>query len=180
MKNKINLITLIFFTFISFSTFASANFEITPDIDTLVPENTLMYFQISNPEELMTSIDNLLFKTGMNELLGNMSIIDFITLQLESEDYGISIDYFNLNHPVGFAILPPSKKFAEKNDVEYMVFIPINTSMDILKLITTKQGNDNSFYKIYMNYLVYFSSEELEKNFPAKKIVNLSNFDKYS
>ena len=52
MKNKITLITLILFLVISLSTYASASFEITPDIDTLVPEDALMYFHISNPEKL--------------------------------------------------------------------------------------------------------------------------------
>ncbi|MEA1911091.1 MAG: hypothetical protein U9N32_05355, partial [Spirochaetota bacterium] len=80
MKNKIYFTALILILVISFSTFGNANFEITPDIDTLVPENTLLYFEITNPDELMKSMDNFLSKTGINELMGNMALKDLLAI----------------------------------------------------------------------------------------------------
>jgi len=180
MKNKFYLITLFLILVISFSTFGSANFEITPDIDTMIPENVLIYFQISNPEELMLNLDNFLSKTGISELLGNMPLKDLFTMLLESEDTGISLDYFNLSHTIGFAVLPPSGKFSNSDDVEFMAFFPINNTMDVLKLIGNEQEGDKTWYTIFMNYLVYFSSKELKDNFPSNDIINLSNLDKYS
>ena len=180
MKNKIYFITLILIFVISFSAFGSANFEITPDIDTLIPENALIYFQILNPDELMLNLDYFLSKTGINGMLGNMPLKDLLTMLLESEDTGISLDYFNLSHPLGFAVLPPSGKFSNSDDVEFMVFLPINNTMDILKLVSNTPESDNTWYTIFMNYLVYFSSKELKDDFPSNEIIDLSALDKYS
>ncbi len=58
--------------------------------------------------------------------------------------------------------------------------IPINTSMNILDLIQNKQEGKGTRYKFYMNYLVFFSSENLKKNFPPKNSSNLSHLDSYS
>ncbi|MCK5153914.1 MAG: hypothetical protein KAQ93_06100 [Spirochaetales bacterium] len=180
MKNRISLIASLMFLVISFSAHSSANFEITPDIDTMVPENTLMYIQISNPDELMSNLDNFLSKTGINELMGNMMLKDMLAMLLESEDTGISLDYFNLSHPAGFAVLPPSGKFSNSDDIEFMVFIPINNTMNILKLISNRPESDNTWYTVFMNYLVYFSSKELKDDFPSNEIIDLSILDKYS
>lgn len=180
MKNKTCFIIIILLLTISFSAWSSASFEITPDIDTLVPEDALIYFQISNPGNLMDSIDNFLIATGINEFIGNMPLQEFISMLLESEDTELSLEYLNLSKATGFAILPSANKHAEKDDVDFMLFIPINTSMNILDLIQTKPEKDDFWYTIFMNYLVYFSSEDLKKNFPQKNISDLSHLDNYS
>ncbi|MCK5197460.1 MAG: hypothetical protein KAR21_03880, partial [Spirochaetales bacterium] len=180
MKNKIGFIIIILLLTIPFLAWSSASFEITPDIDTLVPEDALVYFQISNPENLMESIDSFLIATGMNESIGNMKLQDFFGMLLMSKNEDLSIEYLKLSNPVGFAILPSTDKHAEKKDIDFMLFLPINTSMNILDLLKNKPEEDDFWYTIFMNYLVYFSSEDLKKNFPSKNISNLSHLDSYS
>lgn len=180
MNNKILSFAFILVTFFSFSSYASAEFEITPDIDTLIPENTLMYFQISNPEEFLISVDKFLSKTGMNEMLGNINLIDFIYMQMETEDSTVFMDYYNLKHPLGFAILPPSNKFSDSEDVEFMIFLPIQSGTDTQDIINNKLKDDELWYTIHMNYLVYFSSKNLKESFPSNNIADLSILDRYS
>ena len=180
MKNKIYSFAFILITIISISSYASASFEITPDIDTLVPDNALIYFQIANPYELTSSADAFLKKTGINEILNNMSLLDFISMNLDSKDSGLSMDYLNLNHPIGVAIFPNSGKFRNSTDVEYIVFIPIKNNLEILEMLANFPKEETIWYKIHMNYLVFFSSKILKDNFPSNKIVNLSTLDKYS
>jgi hypothetical protein len=180
MKIKIGFIVTILLLTTSFSAWSSASFEITPDIDTLVPEETLVYFQISNPEDLMESIDSFLISTGMNEKIGGMPLHDFIDMLLVSEDSDFSLEYLNLSKPVGFAILPPQNQKSGQDDVEFMMFLPINTSINILDLIKNTKEGDDTWYTIFMNYLVYFSSEDLKKNFPPNNISDLSHLEKYS
>lgn len=179
MKNKITLITLILFLVISLSTYASASFEITPDIDTLVPEDALMYFHISNPEKLLESADNFLAATGMNEFTGYMPLQDFIGMLLTSKE-DLSLEYLNLSKPAGFALLPSTSEYAEKDDMDFILFVPINTSMNILDLIRNKPEENDFWYTIFMNYLVYFSSEDLMEDFPSNTICDLSQMDTYS
>ena len=180
MKNKIGFIIIILLLTIPFSAWSSASFEITPDIDTLVPEDALVYFQISNPENFMESIDSFLIVTGMNEMMGGMPLQDFISMLLASEEADFSLEYLDLSNPVGFAILPSNDKHAEKEDLDFILFLPINTNMNILDLIKNKPEEDDFWYTIFMNYLVYFSTEDLKKNFPSNNISNLSHLDSYS
>ena len=180
MKNKIGFIIIVLLLTIPFSAWSSASFEITPDIDTLVPEDALIYFQISNPENLMVSIDSFLIAAGMSEFIGNMKLQDFFGMLLISKNEDLSLEYLKLSNPVGFAILPSTDKQAEKEDLDFMLFLPINTSMNILDLINNKPEEDDFWYTIFMNYLVYFSSEDLKKNFPSNNISNLSHMDTYS
>ena len=180
MKNKIGFIIIILLLTIPFLAWSSASFEITPDIDTLVPEDALVYFQISNPENFMESIDSFLITTGLNEMMGRMPLQDFITILLASEEADFSLEYFDLSKSVGFAILPSTKEYAEKDDVDFMLFLPINTNMNILDLLKNKPEEEDFWYTIFMNYLVYFSSEDLKKNFPSNNISNLSHLDSYS
>ena len=180
MKNKIGFIIIILLLTIPFLAWSSASFEITPDIDTLVPEDALVYFQISNPENLMESIDSFLITTGMSESIGNMKLQDFFGILLMSKNEDLSIEYLKLSNPVGFAILPSTDKHAEKKDVDFMLFLPINTNMNIWDLLKNKPEEDDFWYTIFMNYLVYFSSEDLKKNFPSNNISNLSHMDTYS
>ncbi len=180
MKNKIGFIIIILLLTIPFLAWSSASFEITPDIDTLVPEDALMYFHISNPENFMESIDSFLIATGLNEMMGGIPLQDFISMLLISEGTDLSLEYLNLSKSVGFAILPSTKKYAEKDDLDFILFIPINTSMNILDLIKNKPEGDDTWYTTYMNYFVLFSSEDLKKNFPSNNISNLSHMDSYS
>lgn len=180
MKNNIGFIIIILFLTIPFLSWSSANFEITPDIDTLVPENALAYFHISNPENLMAGIDSFLIATKMNEFIGNMELQDFISMLLISENENLSLDYLNLTNPIGFAILPSTDKNAEKKDMDFMLFLPINMDMNVWDLLKNIPDDENSWNTIFMNYLVYFSSENLKKNFPPKNISNLSHLDSFS
>ena len=180
MKNKICLYVSLLLLVISFNAWSSASFEITPDIDTLVPEDALVYFQISNPENLMESIDSFFMATGMNEMTGGMPLQDFIYMLLASEESDFSLEYLNLSKPVGVVILPSTNKKSEKDDVEFMMFLPINTSINILDLIKNTKEKDDTWTTIFMNYLVYFSSEDLKKSFPSNNISDLSRLDTYS
>lgn len=180
MKNKIYIFTFILVSILSFSSYASADFEITPDIDTLIPENAFMYFQISNPEEFIINIDSFLENSGINQMLGGMPLLDYISMYLDSEDTDISLDYINWTHPLGFAILPSSGKYSNSKDLGFIFFLPINTGMDIFKLLANKPEDDNICYKVHMNYMVFFSSKNLKDNFLSNKIINLSNMDRYS
>jgi hypothetical protein len=179
MKNKTCLIILVLLLLLSVYTYSSANFEITPDIDTLIPKDALMYFHISDPDELIISLDNFLKATGMNMLIEEMQLKEFITTLPIFQGPDFSLDYLNLSNPIGIAILPAANKNSDKMDVEFMLLIPINTSLNILDLIKNRDEAEDILYKIYMNYLVYFSSEKLKDNFPSNNIVDLSNMDKY-
>ncbi|MCK5672295.1 MAG: hypothetical protein KAH95_02905, partial [Spirochaetales bacterium] len=150
MKNKIGFIIIILLLTISSFAWTSANFEISPDIKTLVPEDALMYFQIADPENLMSSTDSFLAATGMNEFIGNMKLQDFINVVLMSKNENLSSKYLNLSKPIGFAIIPGEDKYAEKKDVDFMLFLPINTSMNILDLIDSQPVGDDFWYTIFM------------------------------
>lgn len=180
MKNKIGFIIILLLMTVSFSVWSSASFEITPDIKNLVPEDALMYVQISNLENLIESLDSFLAVTGMNEFLGKMRLRDFFSMLIMSKNEDLSLDYFKLSNPVGFAILPSHNIDAEQKDIEYMLFLPINTDTNILNFLTDKPKVNDISYKIFMNYLVFFSSEELKNNFPSTYNSNLSHLDSYS
>ncbi len=179
MKNKkATLVTLMLLLF-TLSISATATFEITPDINTLVPENSLIYFQISNPDKFAQSMDRFLESTGLNQSIGNMAILDFLGMTMESDNSRMSLDYIDLTKPVGFAMFPKETNVNDEKDMDFMMFLPVNKNKDILDIVSEKPEGGDYWYKLYMNYIVFFSAETIKSNFPPEDIKDLSGINSY-
>ncbi len=179
MKNKTSILLSLLLLTIPLSLSATANFEITPDIETLVPENTLIYFQISSPEEFAQNMDKFLESTDLNQLIGNMTILDSLAMIMESDNSRLSLDYIDLTKPVGFALFPKENTDSDGKDMDFMMLLPVGKNKNILDILRKKPEKKAYWYKLYMNYIVFFSSESLKTNFPPRNIKDLSQIDNY-
>jgi len=165
--------------FISLMIFGCASVQSSNPVATLIPGNALACVQIGNLDLFLDNTDQFLAATGLSQYLNGINSKTLMSTLLSVGIQGMSLDWFDIEKGVTFALLPAMEGVETWN--YFVCAIPLN-----------KKGNEN-FEKLSLmikeklnwdcksinNYAVFYSQPSIESRIPAKKGMDLKQFDKY-
>lgn len=146
----------------------------TPAIEKMVPQESLFYFQIADPDQLLEDSD--LFLRSLQLRSGDVKLKEQLIGMMAAVNSELSAEVLDFSRPVGFAGVPVTGE----TKPGFMLLLPLTGGVDPAPLRESFDVQENAFTLEHKGYLIVFSREELRANFPPKKPADLGHLRNYS
>jgi len=146
----------------------------TPPLEKMVPRESLFYFQIAHPDQLLEDTD--LFLRSLQLQSGDVKLKDQLMGMMAMVNSELSAEVLDFSRPIGFAGVPVTGE----TKPGFMLLIPLAEGVEAGPLKASFDKQQNAYTLEHKGYLIVFSREELKDSFPPKKSADLGHLRDYS